>query len=122
MTADTTVWFNPDCSKCRTTQGLLADRGIDATYLEYLDDAPSREDLQQVLTLLGTTDPRDIARRGEQLWAELDLGAASDDRILDALHEHPILIERPIVIVGDRAVIGRPPERVLELIIEPDDP
>lgn len=121
MTADTTVWFNPDCSKCRTTQGLLADRGIDATYLKYLDNAPSRAELQHVLTLLGTTDPRDIARRGEQLWAELDLDAASDDRILDMLHEHPILIERPIVIIGNRAIIGRPPERVLELIAGRDD-
>ena len=119
---DTTVWFNPDCSKCRTTQGLLADQGVDATYLEYLQAAPSRSDLERVMSLLGTIDPRTIARRSEPLWAELGLDAATDDRILDALHDNPALIERPIVIVGDRAVIARPPEKVLELLDPPGGP
>lgn len=116
MPPDTTVWFNPDCSKCRTVQGLLADRGVDASYLEYLQQVPSRSDLERALSMLGTADPRAIARVTEPLWADLGLDAAPDDRILDALLDHPILIERPIVIIGERAVIARPPERVLELI------
>ena len=118
----TTVWFNPECSKCRTTQGLLADHGVDATYLEYLQTAPSRSDLERVMSLLGTDDPRDIARVTEPLWSELDLDVAPDDRIFDALHDNPVLIERPIVIVGDRAVIARPPEKVLEILDPPDGP
>ena len=113
---ETTVWFNPDCSKCRTTEGLLAELGVDATYLEYLRAAPSRSELERIMSLLGTNDPRHIARTSEPRWAELDLDAAPDDRILDALRDNPILIERPIVIVGDRAVIARPPERVFELL------
>jgi len=120
--SEPTVWFNVSCSKCRTTQGLLADRGIDATYLDYLRDPPSRRDLDRVLDLLGTTDPRAIARTGEPLWAELGLDAVPDEDILEAMHRHPILIERPIVIVGDRAVVARPPERVLELLAERGEP
>ena len=111
-----TVWFNPSCSKCRTAQGILAERGVDATYLEYLHDTPSVDELRRVLTLLGTDDPRAIARTGESVWSELHLDDASDDEVLEAMVAHPILIERPIVIVGDRAVVARPPERVLELL------
>lgn len=111
-----TVWFNPACSKCRTTQGLLADRGVDATYVQYLDQTPDPTELRRILTLLGTSDPRDIARTQEPLWAQLGLDDAPHDLILDALHQHPALIQRPIVIIGDRAVIARPPERVLDLL------
>jgi arsenate reductase len=114
--ADVTVWFNPRCSKCRTTQGILEERGVDADYVRYLDAAPSRAELERVLGLLGTDDPRAIARRGEDRWKELGLASATDDEILDAMAANPILIERPIVIRGDRAVVGRPPERVLELL------
>lgn len=113
---DVTVWFNAKCSKCRTTQGILQERGIDADYVRYLEQAPSRDDLQRVLTLLGERSPRAIARTGEAVWNELGLGDASDDEILDAMVANPILIERPIVIRGDRAVIGRPPEKVLDLL------
>jgi arsenate reductase len=111
-----TVWFNPSCSKCRTAQGILAERGVDATYLQYLKDTPSVAELRRVLAMLGADDPRAIARTGEAVWSELGLDAASDDEVLDAMVTHPILIERPIVIVGDRAVVARPPERVLELL------
>lgn len=114
----TTVWFNPSCSKCRTTQALLAERGVEASYVEYLQTAPTTAELRRVLAMLGTDDPRTIARVNDPLWAELGLDATPDDRILEALHQHPILIERPIVIVGDRAVIARPPSRVLDLLDE----
>ncbi|HLF40119.1 MAG TPA: arsenate reductase (glutaredoxin) [Acidimicrobiia bacterium] len=111
-----TVWFNPRCSKCRTTEGILAERGVEADYVRYLESAPTREELERVLALLGTDDPRAIVRTGEPVYSELGLAAAGRDALLDALTEHPILIERPIVIRGSRAVIGRPPERVLELL------
>ena len=113
---DITVWFNPSCSKCRTTQGLLAERGVDAEYVKYLESAPTTDDLRRVLALLGASSPRAIARTGEPVWKELGLADASDEEILDAMVANPILIERPIVIRGDRAVIGRPPENVLELL------
>jgi arsenate reductase len=118
--ADLTVWFNPNCSKCRTAHGLLAGRGVDANYVRYLDDAPSRADLERVLALLGTDDPRAITRTGERLYAELGLEGADRDAVLDALAAHPVLIERPIAIRGDRAVVARPPERILELLSSPD--
>ena len=113
-----TVWFNPSCSKCRGARDLLAERGVDATYHEYLREAPSREELERVLGLLGFSDPRQMMRTGEPVYGELGLGgtAVTRDQLLDAMVAHPILIERPIVIRGDRAVIGRPPERLLELL------
>ncbi len=116
MPPETTVWFNPSCSKCRTAQRLLAERGIEATYVEYLSQAPTAEEFRYILTLLGTSDPRAIARVHEPKWSQLALDDASDDQILEAMHEHPILIARPIVIVGDRTVVARPPERVLDLL------
>jgi arsenate reductase len=114
--ADVTVWFNPSCSKCRTTQGILQEHGVDADYVRYLESTPTRDELVRVLGLLGTSDPRAIVRTGEAVWKELALDDASDDDVLDALVANPILIERPIVIRGDRAVIGRPPENVLDLL------
>ena len=112
----TSVSFNPECSNCRTAQGILEERGIDADYIRYLENAPSRADLEDVLTKLGTDDPRDIVRTKEPVYAELDLDSADRDRLLDAMTEHPILIQRPIVIHGDRAVVARPPERLLDLL------
>ena len=117
--SDVTVWFNARCSKCRTTQGILEERGVDADYVKYLEQAPSRAELERVLTMLGTDDPTAIARRGEDRWKELGLGGASRDEILDAMAANPILIERPIVIRGDRAVVARPPEKVLDLLDAP---
>ncbi|HET9769655.1 MAG TPA: arsenate reductase (glutaredoxin) [Acidimicrobiia bacterium] len=113
---DTTVYFNPRCSKCRTTQGILAERGIEADYVRYLEQAPSREQIEAVLTMLGTDDPRAIMRTGEAVYKELGLAGAERDALLEAMVANPILIERPIVIRGDRAVVGRPPENVLGLL------
>ena len=113
---DLTVWFNPACSKCRGARDLLDERGVAARYVRYLEEAPSRAELERVLALLGTDDPRAILRAGEPLAAELGLASAGRDAILDAMAANPILIERPIAILGDRAVVGRPPERVLELL------
>jgi arsenate reductase len=115
---ETTVYFNSACSKCRTTQGILAERGIEAEYVRYLERAPSVEELERVMALLGIDDPRQMMRTSEPVYKELGLGEAAVDRarLLQAMTEHPILIERPIVVRGDRAVIARPPERVLELL------
>ncbi len=111
-----TVYFNPNCSKCRTVHGLLQERGVDAELVRYLDQAPTKAELEQVMELLGIEDPRQMMRLSEPVYAELGLAEATPDQLLEAMTEHPILIERPIVILGDRAVIARPPERVLEFL------
>jgi arsenate reductase len=111
-----TVWHNPRCSKSRGALALLAERGIEPALVRYLDQAPDRAALEDVLRKLGTDDPRVIIRTGEPRYRELDLAAADRDGLLDALVAEPALIERPIVVVGDRAVVARPPERLLELL------
>ena len=116
MPDDVTVWFNPNCSKCRTVQGILTEKGIEADYVRYLEQAPSREQIEAVLAKLGTDDPRAIMRTGEAVYKELGLATADRATLLDAMVANPILIERPIVIRGDQAVIGRPPENVLGLL------
>jgi arsenate reductase (glutaredoxin) len=113
---DLTVWFNPNCSKCRTVQGILAERGVEADYVRYLEQAPSRAEIEAVLGRLGTDDPRAIMRTGGAVYAELALADADRDALLEAMVANPILIERPIVSRGDRAVVGRPPENVLDLL------
>ena len=110
------VYFNPACSKCREVRSILEQRGVEATYREYLLAAPSRAELVDVMGRLGIDDPRKMMRASEPLFAELGLATADRDALLDAMVEHPRLIERPIVIAGSRAVIARPPERVDELL------
>lgn len=116
MGDEVTVYFNPGCSKCRTAQSILEEKGVDATYVRYLENAPGREELERVMGLLGIDDPRAMMRTGEAVYRELGLAGADRDALLDAMVAHPILIERPIVIRGDRAVIARPPEKLLELL------
>ena len=115
----TSVFFNPACSTCRTAQGILRERGIDADYIRYLENAPTKADLEEVLVKLGTDDPRVIVRDKEPVYAELGLDDADRAQLLDAMVANPILIQRPIVISGDRAVVARPPERLLELFDHP---
>ena len=110
------LYFNPACSKCRTADSLLKERGIDATEVRYLEQAPSVDELRQLMSLLGIDDPREMMRTAEPVYAELGLAEATGDRLLQAISDHPILLERPIFIVGERAVIARPPERLLELL------
>jgi arsenate reductase len=113
---DVCVFFNPSCSKCRGARDLLEERGVDAQYYRYLDERPDRSELERVLRLLGTDDPRQMMRTGEPVYRELGLDGADREALLDAMVAHPILIERPIVIRGDRAVIARPPEKLLDLL------
>jgi arsenate reductase len=115
---DVSVYFNPDCSNCQTAEGILRERGIDAAYVRYLEQAPTREQLEDVMSKLGTDEPRDMIRTKEPEYDELGLARASRAELLDAMVAHPILIQRPIVIKGDRAVIARPPQRLLSLLDE----
>lgn len=115
---ETTVFFKPDCTNCQTVEGILNERGVEADYVRYLEQAPTREDLERVMKLLGTDDPRDMMREKEPVYTELGLQNAGRDELLDAMTANPILIQRPIVIRGDRAIIARPPERVSELLDE----
>lgn len=110
------MYFNPQCSKCRTAQGILNERGIDAELVRYLDSPPTLEELRRLMALLGIDDPRLMMRRGEPVYEQLRLHDATEDELLLAISEHPILLERPIAVRGGRAVIARPPERVLDLL------
>lgn len=118
MTDAVTLWFNPRCSKCRGADALLRAAGVDLTTVHYLDEPPSREEIRRVLGLLGMDDPSGLVRRGEPLYAELGLGSASPDELVEAMVTYPSLIERPVVIRGDHAVIARPPELLLALLAE----
>jgi len=111
------LYHNPQCSKSRGALELLRERGVEPEIVAYVQQAPSVDELRGLLRMLGT-DPRGILRTGEPEYAELGLADPSldDDALLAAMHAHPRLIERPIFVHGDRAVIGRPPERVLELL------
>ncbi len=111
-----TVLFNPRCSKCRQARDLLDERGVATELVHYLVDTPSRDEIVRIHGLLGIDDPREMMRTGESVYRELDLANAEREQLFDAMAAHPILIERPIVIVGDRAVVARPPERLLELV------
>ena len=115
-TMHVSVYFNPACNTCRNVKGILEEHGVDVDYVRYLERAPTREDLEHVLELLGTDDPLDIARTKEPIYGELGLAAAGRDELLAAMVAHPVLIQRPIVILGNRAVVARPADRVLELI------
>ena len=110
---DWTIWANPRCSKSRGAEQLLAERGITPTRVLYLESPPTRAEIERVLTLLGTDDPRALVRTGEPEYAGLE--DADRDTLLDALASRPRLIERPVVVHGGRAVVARPPERLLEL-------
>ena len=112
----TSLYYNPACSKCRTADAILKEKGVEADVVRYLDTPPTVEQLRELMTLLGIDDPRAMMRTGEAVYAELGLAAASGEALLDAIAENPILLERPIFVVGDRAVIARPAERVLELL------
>ena len=111
----TIIWHNPRCSKSRQTLALLEDNGVQAKIRIYLKDAPSDAELRDVLMKLSAS-PRDIVRKGETLYQELGLKNADDAALLAAMVANPILIERPIVINGDKAAIGRPPENVLSVL------
>lgn len=110
------LYFNPSCSKCRSADAILKENGIEADVVRYLDQPPSVEQLRELMGMLGIDDPREMMRTGESVYGELGLEGASADRLLEAISEHPILLERPIFVREGKAVIARPPERLLELL------
>ncbi len=112
-----TILHNPRCSKSRATLALIRDQGIEPEIVEYLEAPPTADAFRALLEKLGV-GPRDVLRRGEAIYKELELGdpALSDIALITAMIEHPILIERPIVVNGDKAALGRPPESVLEIL------
>ncbi|MDY6942674.1 MAG: arsenate reductase (glutaredoxin) [Pseudomonadota bacterium] len=114
---DITIYHNPRCSKSRQTLALIQEAGIEPNIVEYLKNPPSEKTLSHLLDLL-KMEPRELMRRQEAEYREAGLDDTSLDResLIRAMHEHPKLIERPIVVAGNRAVIGRPPENVLELL------
>lgn len=110
------IWHNPRCAKSRQTLALLTNRGLDPKVREYLKNPPEPEVIKAVLTMLGIS-PRDLMRKSESIYRELDLAdEQSNEALISAMFHHPILIERPVVIHGDKAAIGRPPENVLEIL------
>lgn len=112
-----TIYHNPRCSKSRATLQLLQEKGIESTIIEYLKTPPSADELEEILNKLGM-EPRDLMRKGEDAYREagLDNPALDREALIAAMVEHPILIERPIVLSKGKAAIGRPPERVLEIL------
>ena len=111
-----TIWHNPRCSKSRAALAILEENGVTLTEVRYLETPPSKSDIITALAALAM-EVKDIVRKGESVYKSLNLSAEStNEEILNALVENPILIERPIIISGDRAVIGRPPENVKSLL------
>lgn len=110
------IYHNPRCSKSRQALALLQERGAEPEVLEYLKTPPTKAELKALLAKLGLK-PEQVVRTGEELYKQKYRGRAlTDDQWLDALAENPILLERPIVVRGSRAVLGRPPEKVLEVL------
>ncbi|MCB0548082.1 MAG: arsenate reductase (glutaredoxin) [Phaeodactylibacter sp.] len=110
------IYHNPRCRKSREALAILEDKGQDPEIVLYLETPPSREELQAVLRMLDIP-ASELVRKGEQVFKENFKGKAlTEEEWLDALVSYPKLIERPIVIKGKKAVIARPPERVLELL------
>lgn len=112
------IFHNPRCSKSRQALKLLQDRGIEPEIIEYLKTPPSADELRHILDLLGLA-PRALMRPKEHIYKEAGLDddpSLDDTALIKAMVEHPILIERPIVLTEDQAALGRPPEKVLEIV------
>jgi arsenate reductase (glutaredoxin) len=110
-----TIYHNPRCSKSRAALALLQDKGVSPEIVEYLNAPPSADELKRILAMLGMK-PRELLRTKEAKEAGLDDPNLSDDALIAGMVANPIVIERPIVISGGEARIGRPPESVLEIV------
>jgi arsenate reductase (glutaredoxin) len=111
------IYHNPRCSKSRQTLELLRERGIEPDIVEYLKVPPQADELRELLRMLGI-GAMDLVRRKEAEFREagLDQGEPDEDQVIDAIARYPKLMERPVVVSGKRAAIGRPPERVLDIL------
>ena len=111
------IYHNPNCSKSRETLQILEDNNLKPVVIEYLGEPPSQQELKIIIEKLGVS-ARDLLRTTEQVYqdAGLDNDALSEDEIISAICAHPVLLQRPIVVSGERAVICRPPAKVLNII------
>ncbi|MDC1287145.1 arsenate reductase (glutaredoxin) [Gammaproteobacteria bacterium] len=111
------IYHNPKCSKSRETLQILLDNNIETEIIDYLEVPPSPLELGRIIEMLGAS-ARDLMRSTEPVYkdADLDDDSLSDDDIIEAICEYPALLQRPIVIFREKAIIGRPPDRVLEII------
>lgn len=110
-----TIYHNPRCATSRKTLALLRERGIEPTIIEYLKTPPSAPELKKILSQLGLPASR-LLRRKEAAAAGIDAKALSEDALIAAMIEHPIVIERPIVVSGAKAALGRPPQAALSVL------
>jgi len=111
-----TIYHNPRCSKSRQTLALLQDKGIDPEIVEYLKTPPGAAEIAAIMKKLGI-EARALMRTKEAVYKELGLADVTDEKaLIAAMAENPVLIERPIVIKGSQAALGRPPEQVLEIL------
>jgi len=111
-----TIYHNPRCSKSRATLALLGEQGIEPQIIEYLKAPPSEAELARILDMLGMS-PEELMRKGEAEYKEYFSGKAlSRAQTIALMVQHPKVIERPIVLSGDKAAIGRPPESILEIL------
>ena len=115
--AEITIYHNPRCSKSRQALQLLHERGIQPEIVEYLKQPLSAAQIKRLLKMLHMT-PRELLRIKEAEYSSLSLAdpKLGPDVLIKAMAEHPVLMERPVVVVGERAVLGRPPERVLDIL------
>lgn len=112
-----TIYHNPRCSKSRQTLALLQEQGVEPEIVLYLETPPSKKQVKALFKKLGLDSPRKMMRVKEAPYVELDLkNVDADSALIDAMAANPILIERPIVVKGDKAAIGRPPEAVLDIL------
>lgn len=110
------IWHNPKCSKSRNAMTLLEEKGINADVVKYLESTPTKEQLTEVLKKLNMS-AKELLRTGEDVYKELNLKDESDEeKLINIMVENPILIERPIIIKGDKALIARPIENLEELL------
>lgn len=115
MSVEVTIYHNPRCGKSRDTLKLIEDKGIIPKVVEYLKEPPSAAELTRILGLLGKR-PADILRRKEAAEAGIDPALLDDAALIQAMIANPIVIERPIVVAGTKAALGRPPESVLAIL------
>ena len=117
MTDDVTIYFNPKCSKCRLSLELLEQQGQQTEVIEYLNTPPDVATLESILGMLGL-EPRELMRTHEKEFTEagLDNPDLSRAELINAMIEYPRLIERPVIIKDGKATIGRPPERILDIL------
>jgi arsenate reductase len=110
-----TIYHNPRCSKSRETLALLEGEGLSPRVVEYLNTPPSQAELKRILKALGLP-ARGLVRPKEAAAANIDLDALTESELVAAMANHPEIIERPIVVNGNKAALGRPPERVLDIV------